>query len=89
MALDLSMPILVVDDNSSVVGVLLLLLEIGFTTADETADGTHGSISEELLCSRQCQPVCAPAHSIRVAPLRNDLRMIETGIRTNTNDIVS
>jgi two-component system chemotaxis response regulator CheY len=40
MALDLSMPILVVDDNPSVLGVLVLLLEtIGFATVDEAADG--------------------------------------------------
>jgi two-component system, chemotaxis family, chemotaxis protein CheY len=41
MALDLSMPILVVDDNPSVLGVLVLLLEqIGFTSVDDAADGT-------------------------------------------------
>jgi two-component system chemotaxis response regulator CheY len=40
MALDFSMPILVVDDNPSVLGVLVLLLEkIGFTEVDEAADG--------------------------------------------------
>jgi two-component system, chemotaxis family, chemotaxis protein CheY len=40
MALDLLMPILVVDDNPSVLGVLVLILEkIGFTTVDEAADG--------------------------------------------------
>jgi two-component system, chemotaxis family, chemotaxis protein CheY len=40
MALDLSMPILVVDDNPSVLGVLVLLLQkIGFTTVDDAADG--------------------------------------------------
>jgi len=40
MALDLSMPILVVDDNPSVLGVLVLLLEkIGFTSVDDAADG--------------------------------------------------
>jgi two-component system, chemotaxis family, chemotaxis protein CheY len=40
MALDLSMPILVVDDNPSVLGVLVLLLEkIGFAEVDEAADG--------------------------------------------------
>jgi two-component system, chemotaxis family, chemotaxis protein CheY len=40
MSLDLSMPILVVDDNPSVLGVLVLILEkIGFTEVDEAADG--------------------------------------------------
>jgi two-component system, chemotaxis family, chemotaxis protein CheY len=40
MALDLSMPILVVDDNASVLGVLVLLLEkIGFKEVDDAADG--------------------------------------------------
>jgi two-component system, chemotaxis family, chemotaxis protein CheY len=40
MTLDLSMPILVVDDNPSVLGVLVLLLEkIGFTAVDEAVDG--------------------------------------------------
>ena len=40
MALDLSMPILVVDDNPSVLGVLVLLLQkIGFTAVDDAADG--------------------------------------------------
>jgi two-component system chemotaxis response regulator CheY len=40
MPLDLSMPILVVDDNPSVLGVLVLLLEkIGFTAVDQAVDG--------------------------------------------------
>ena len=40
MALDLAMPILVVDDNPSVLGVLVLLLQkIGFTAVDDAADG--------------------------------------------------
>src|SRR5262250_1726257 len=40
MTVDISMPILVADDNPSVLGVLVLLLEkIGFTTVDDAADG--------------------------------------------------